>query len=138
VVQNLSFVALPVPKMTPLPLPERVLRLTNQWMSVLRMAGLFLLFVLVYLMLLRPLQKLLMASFRQAPRPAATAANATAPAAAVNNDEIETLEGELEGANSEVKRVVMLKRSLVDKVKSEPEASSRLLENWIRQGKAAS
>ena len=51
---------------------------------------------------------------------------------------MEEFETELEGTNSEVKRVVMLKRNLVDKVKSEPEASSRLLENWIRQGKAAS
>ncbi len=150
VVQNLSFVALPVPKVEPLPLPERVLRLTNQWMSVLRIAGLFLLFGLAYLLLLRPLQKLLMASLRQAPQPAAalgtgaaTAAGAAASpsaaaALAAKDDEVEAFVSELEGANSEVKRVVMLKRNLVDKVKSEPEASSRLLENWIRQGKAAS
>jgi flagellar M-ring protein FliF len=140
VVQNLSFVALPVPKMTPLPLPERVLRLTNQWMSLLRIAGLFLLLAFGYLMLLRPLQKLLLASFRQGPQPAALGggAAATAMPEAAKDKEMEEFETELEGTNSEVKRVVMLKRNLVDKVKSEPEASSRLLENWIRQGKAAS
>ena len=57
---------------------------------------------------------------------------------AAKDVEVEAFESELEGTNSEVKRVVMLKRNLVDKVRSEPEASSRLLENWIRQGKAAS
>jgi flagellar M-ring protein FliF len=141
VVQDLSFLALPVPQMTPLPLPERVRQITNQWMSVLRIAGLLLLFVLVYLMLLRPLQKMLMAGIRQAPQPAAAnagAGSATAKVAAAKDEEVEAFETELEDANSEVKRVVMLKRNLVDKVKNEPEASSRLLENWIRQGKAAS
>jgi flagellar M-ring protein FliF len=145
VVQNLSFVALPVPKLAPVPLPERVLRLTNQWMSVVRVAGLFLLFGLVYLVVLRPLKKQLMASFRQMPQAAPAGAVAGDGAAAGTNAvpaakdvEVAMFESELEGTNSEVKRVVMLKRNLVDKVKSEPEASSRLLENWIRQGKAAS
>jgi flagellar M-ring protein FliF len=149
VVQNLSFVALPAPKAAPVPLPERVLRVTNQWMSVVRLAGLFLLFALVYFIVLRPLKKQLLASFRQMPQPAAATAGAataggaernaaTGPMAEATDEEVVLFESELEGANSEVKRVVMLKRNLVEKVKSEPAGSTRLLENWIRQGKAAS
>jgi flagellar M-ring protein FliF len=136
VVQNLSFRTLPAPKLAPIPLPDRLLRLTNQWMGVLRLVGLFALFALVYLIVLRPLKKQVLASFRQMPQPEAKPAAAVS--ATANAEEAEGLEGELQATNSDVKRVVMLKRNLVEKVKSEPESASRLLENWIRQGKAAS
>lgn len=143
VVQNLSFRKLPVPKITPLPLPDRLLRLTNQWMGALRLVGLFLLFLIVYLVVLRPLKKQVLASFRQLPHPASLPAEisgseAKAVPAQDDDDSAGELEGELELANSDVKRVVMLKRNLVEKVKTEPESASRLLENWIRQGKTAS
>lgn len=143
VVQNLSFQALPVPKLTPVPLPDRLLEMANRWMGVLRLAGLFLLFGLVYLIFLRPLKNQVLTNLRQAPQAA------TPPAALAQNSEENTetpegegrdveFESELQVTNSDVKRVVMLKRNLVEKVKSEPAAAGRLLENWIRKGKVAS
>jgi flagellar M-ring protein FliF len=141
VVQNLSFRKLPVPKLGPVPLPDRLLRLTKQWMGALRLAGLLLVFGLIYLVVLRPLKKQVMASFRQMPQagqPALAGSETKAGEADEEHTNAEEFESELEVTNSDVKRVVMLKRNLVEKVKSEPEASSRLLENWIRQGKAAS
>jgi hypothetical protein len=43
---------------------------------------------------------------------------------------------ELASPGSEVKRVVALKRQLVDKIKTEPAAASRLVQKWVRQGEA--
>jgi flagellar M-ring protein FliF len=144
VVQNLSFQVLPAPKLEPVPLPERVLRLTDKWMGVLRLAGLFALFALVYWVLLRPLKNQVITSLRQMPKLAAEPVAAIGAVGAKMGEalgtpaELQEFESELQVTNSEVKRVVMLKRNLVDKVKSEPEAAGRLVENWIRQGKGAS
>ena len=43
---------------------------------------------------------------------------------------------ELGDIKAEVKRTVMLKRQLVEKIKGNPEAASRLIQNWIRQSEA--
>lgn len=143
VVQNLSFQALPVPKLAPVPLPDRLLEMANRWMGVLRLAGLLLLFGLVYLILLRPLKNQVLANLRQVPQAATSSpvlvqdSEAKTKEAGDENG-FEALESELQVTNSDVKRVVMLKRNLVEKVKNEPAAASKLLGNWIRQGKAAS
>jgi hypothetical protein len=39
----------------------------------------------------------------------------------------------LEETNSDVQRVVKLKKHLVDKVKKEPVAASQLIRNWIHE-----
>ena len=43
------------------------------------------------------------------------------------------LERELNETNSEVERVVKMKRHLVEKVKSEPGAASQLVRHWINE-----
>jgi hypothetical protein len=42
--------------------------------------------------------------------------------------------GELTEINTEVKRTVVLKNQLVERIKKNPEAASRLIQNWVRQG----
>jgi flagellar biosynthesis/type III secretory pathway M-ring protein FliF/YscJ len=52
------------------------------------------------------------------------------PGAAVSDID---LERELSETNSEVERVVKMKRHLVEKVKSEPGAASQLVRQWINE-----
>ena len=141
-VQNLSFQILPFEEPVP-PTPlEKVLQLIERYMVVLRYLALGLLFILVYLLLLRPVKKEVLATFRKlpaqlkpSPQPkAALAAGATGGELSSKPDEPSSvdLEQELNNTTSEVKRTVMLKRHLVDKVKKEPVGSSRLIQNWIR------
>jgi hypothetical protein len=47
-----------------------------------------------------------------------------------------SLQNELASTSSEVKRAVMLKKHLADKVKKEPQGASRLIQNWIRHDEA--
>ena len=141
-VQNFSFQALPVEQPTPPTIVQRVQTFTERWTVVLRYAGLLLIFALVYFIVLRPIKKQLLASLRAAVPQNLAAIKPHAPiegraAAGGSGASGPTLEEELGETGSDVKRVVMLKRDLVEKVKKEPTASSRLVQNWIRQTQGA-
>jgi flagellar biosynthesis/type III secretory pathway M-ring protein FliF/YscJ len=41
---------------------------------------------------------------------------------------------ELTDINTEVKKTVVLKNQLAERIKKDPEAASRLIQNWVRQG----
>ena len=109
---------------------------------MLRYAGLLLIFALVYFIVLNPIKAQLIASFRAVRaeglavvKPHAAAEGRSA-AGGVGEKGL-VLEEEVGETGSDVKRVVMLKRDLVDKVKKEPGSSSRLVQNWIRQTQEA-
>lgn len=139
-VQSFSFQALPVEEPTPPTAVQRVQTFTEHWIVVLRYAGLFLIFALVYFIVLRPIKKQLLASLRATPSENLAAVKPRVPtegrSAAATGSPVEkglALEEEISETSSDVKRVVMLKRDLVDKVKKEPGSSSRLVQSWIRQ-----
>lgn len=133
VVENLPFSTAPPTPVPPPPMAERILRELNRWMAVVRLGALWGLFLLAYLLLLRPLQRQLREALRTRAQP--PPAPAAAPAAA---EPIEKqFEDELAQANSTVQQILVLKRSLVDKVKHEPESATRLLEAWIQEKKAS-
>ncbi|HUA01632.1 MAG TPA: flagellar basal-body MS-ring/collar protein FliF [Candidatus Aquilonibacter sp.] len=159
-VQNFSFQALPVEQPTPPTVVQRVQTFTQHWIVGLRYLGLFVIFALVYFIVLRPIKKQLIESLRATPethapparphvaaeRRAVAAATGGAAAVAAGGagaadggpaEKAFALEEELAETGSDVKRVVMLKRDLVEKVKKEPSSSSRLVQNWIRQTEPA-
>jgi flagellar biosynthesis/type III secretory pathway M-ring protein FliF/YscJ len=126
-----------VEKLTLPTVTQKVLWITERWVVPIRFAALLLLFGIVYLVMLRPIKNQVLTSFRAASAALPPArANLNQPgshgpgAAEIGMD----LEAELASVNSDVGKAVMLKRHLVDKVKAEPESSSRLIQNWIRQG----
>jgi flagellar M-ring protein FliF len=142
-VQNISFASIsPGP---PPNLPERLAPLLQEWMGVVRYAGLAALFLLVYLLLLRPLKKQIIAALAvEQPRlprgiierralGKAEAPEESAPEAGESADQSV---GELTEINAEVKKTVVLKNQLVERIKKNPEAASRLIQNWVRQGEA--
>jgi flagellar M-ring protein FliF len=142
-VQNVSFASIsPGP---PPNLPERLAPLLQEWMGVVRYAGLAALFLLVYLLLLRPVKKQIIAALSveqpRLPR-GITQHRALGQGEAPEASEPEAGEsadqgvGELTDINAEVKKTVVLKNQLVERIKKNPQAASRLIQNWVRQGEA--
>jgi len=124
-VENLSFQE-PAPE--PISAPGKIDRwrvILEPWSWILRYVGLAALFMVVYLLILRPVKKQALAAFRELP--AKLAAKAIPPTPSAN-----ALAGEGE-ATAEGKRATQLKRLLTDKVKAEPDATSRLVQSWVRE-----
>ncbi len=128
-VQNLSFQQQPEQAAEPPSKLDRVRVTLNDWSSMIRYAALLILFLLAYLFLLRPIKKQAMEAFRQLPE--RTAAQIKA----------ETVAGELAGISGDVnslsdaqRKTLGLQRQLADKAKSEPAATGRLVQSWLREG----
>jgi flagellar M-ring protein FliF len=143
-VQNISFVATssegPPPN-----LPERLAPVFQEWMGVIRYAGLAALFLAIYWLVLRPIKRQIVAAWAvEQPQLAGKAlgqgalgqAGKLAPELQAKAGEGESVpEGlleELSPISTERKRTVLLKGQLVEKIKGNPEAASRLIQNWIR------
>jgi flagellar M-ring protein FliF len=143
-VQNVSFVNSPYEAPEALPITERVRVVTEKWIWLARYLVLLALFAMIYLLVLRPVKNQLLLSFQepagQIRSPAfagAFAGSAGSPGAALGQPSAPVsdidLERELNETNSEVERVVKMKRHLVEKVKSEPAAASQLVRHWINE-----
>ena len=127
-VQSLSFQAdhvevPPAPSVT-----QRVQTVVQQWSSLFRYAAIFLLFATVYAVLLRPVKKQVLLSLRELSQRSHLRASST-PKEVLGASSPNTIEGETTTVES-----VRLKRQALEKVKTEPVATSRLLQNWIREG----
>jgi flagellar M-ring protein FliF len=132
-VENLSFQELPLETVPPPSKSEHWRQLLAPWSWMLRYVALAALFVVVYLLILRPVKKVAMTAFRELPGKAA-ARNPSQPLPASG------VAGTLETAaqpQGEGQRAKELKRMLTDKVKAEPVAASRLVESWVREDQDA-
>jgi flagellar biosynthesis/type III secretory pathway M-ring protein FliF/YscJ len=147
-VQNVSFTGIS-PEGAPPNLPERLAPVLQEWMGVIHYMGLAALFFLIYFLLLRPVKRQIVAAFAveqpQLPGRASeqgalgkaqTAAHELKPKVGEGEGGEEGVPGELTGINAEVRRTVVLKNQLVERIKKNPEAASRLIQNWVRQSEA--
>jgi len=141
-VENIPFVAPPEETPAPLPIVQRVRILTEQWIWLVRYAVLLVLFGLVYLLVLRPIVNQLLEALRQGSQSAVPALAGAAGGGQLTGAVSEAggatlsagdLERELSQSNSEVDRVVRMKKHLADRVKQEPAAASQLVRTWINQ-----
>jgi flagellar M-ring protein FliF len=135
--QNISFTTPPVDAPVPIGKFQRVVMFAERWTGVLRYVALLALFVLVYALVLRPVKKQVIAMF-QAPFRHGLPAGDTASAAAAASLAAETTRAALapqlaSRETSEVRQAVALKKDLVNKVKGDPLAASRLIQNWLRE-----
>jgi len=126
-VENLAFQELPAEKVAPPTKLETTRRIVVEWLGLLRYAGILALFFIVYFLMLRPVKKQLITAFRELPGRVAASNRAAATAAA---------EIELPSSSEQSRHAAALKKQLADKVKSEPEAASRLVQGWIRGTKS--
>jgi flagellar biosynthesis/type III secretory pathway M-ring protein FliF/YscJ len=123
-----------------LPLPpgklQRFVVFTEHWTGALRYVALSLLFLAVYLLILRPVKKHVFTILESTPQPALSgeaAALATMPI----NGGLSGLPSETgKGVSPEVEEAISLKKKLALKVKSDPQGASRLIQNWLRKSEA--
>ncbi len=133
--QNISFVQAPPEVLVPPGKVHRVMTFVERWTGLLRYAALLLMFGLVYLLVLRPIKNQVVGILRSPPRAVVQAGAAGMLPAAVEGGEgaIPRPAMAAEGASTEVSHTIQLKKELVNKVKSDPESASRLVQNWVRE-----
>ena len=130
-VQNLSFRESEVEAPPKPSLAERVQVVLHDWSSLVRYGSLLTLFLLAYSLLLRPVKKQILATMKQLPaRKAAPQAEAGPAGQVLPRDPGAELLSEL----PDLQQALALKKQLVDKVKAEPSAASRLVQGWLREG----
>ncbi|MGA2744886.1 MAG: flagellar basal-body MS-ring/collar protein FliF [Candidatus Sulfotelmatobacter sp.] len=125
-VENISFEQSPVDPPAKPPIVERVRTTLNDWSSIVRYAALILLFLLVYMLLLRPLKKQLLTTFKELPSKIAAKAQPANPA--------ELAAGQEAQMTPEQARAAALKKQLVEKVTAEPAATGKLIQSWLHEG----
>jgi len=128
-VQNLSFEQIPSDAPVKMPVTERVRTILNDWSNIVRYAALILLFLLVYSLLLRPLKKQLLTTFRELPARIASkrSQGGAAEAELGPGNDVATL-------SVGQQRATALKKQLVEKVKTEPAVTGKLVQAWLNEG----
>jgi len=124
-VQNLSFDEAPVETPAKPTVVEKVRVTLSDWSSLVRYAALILLFLLAYALLLRPMKKQLITTFRELPA-VISAKNKAAVAELAPGQELATLPPDKQ-------RSVTLKKQLLEKANAEPQATSKLIQAWIHE-----
>lgn len=130
-VQNMTFDD-PSGADAPPTLAEKIQEGAKQFSMPLRYAALLLLFAMVWALMIRPVQKQVLASLKELPAPPAT--SAILQATSVTNAELATsaataaLENDAETSK--------LKRELSDLVQAEPASMTRTLQSWLREDHA--
>lgn len=144
-VQNISFEQPPVETPPPPTKVEQVLEVTQKWRETVRYGVLLLLFLMTYLIVLRPIKKQMVRTLQGAEpedpetldgevveAEAATAELPGGPAVALQNAasaaELAAVQASQDEAVSK-----QLKQILVERVTREPATASKLVQNWIRQ-----
>jgi flagellar M-ring protein FliF len=121
-VQNLSFDHPVAAELPPITLVDKARKGINDYSSIIRYAGLLALFLLVYLLMLRPIQKRALA----APNPLLAASRTTVVGEAGTVSIGET------AANLALRSQV-LRKQLAEFVKAEPESSTNAVRAWLRE-----
>jgi flagellar M-ring protein FliF len=127
-VQNLSFQQSPNQTPPPPSKVDRIRVVVNDWSSLIRYAVIFLLFMLTYVLLLRPIKKQALSAFSQLPdRSAVQLRNEMAASQVPGSSEVMTL--------SDAERQSLgLQKQLTERAKSEPAVTGRLVQAWLREG----
>jgi flagellar M-ring protein FliF len=121
-VQNLAFDHVEAAELTPPTLVERTAKGLNDYAEVVRYAGLLVLFLLVYMLMIRPIQKRALAT----PIPVLAANRAPVFAEPESGTLVET-------AASMTNRSLILKKQLADFVRAEPESSTTAVRAWLQE-----
>jgi flagellar M-ring protein FliF len=128
-IENLSFDQAPVEVLVKPTITERVRVTLNDWSSSVRYGALIVLFLLAYVLLLRPLKKQLLVTFRELPgRVASGTVKAGNDAAGVSETQ------DAASLSPEHQRAASIRKQLLEKVKTEPAAAGKLIQAWLNEG----
>jgi flagellar M-ring protein FliF len=122
-VQNLTFDRPQAENMTPPSFLDNARKGLNDYSSVVRYSALFVLFFLVYMLMIRPIQKRVLAT----PVPAMAKAISPHPAEQHAN------EAAAGSATNLLQHSIVLKKQLAEFVKAEPESSTTAVRAWLRE-----
>ncbi len=128
-VQNLSFEEIPVETPAKPSMTDRVRVTLNDWSNIVRYGMLILLFLLAYWLLLRPLKKQLLTTFKELP---ARVASQKLQGAGGGRSDI--VSGQEMASLTAEQRASALKRQLGDSVRTEPAAATKLIQAWLNEG----
>lgn len=123
-VQNLSFDRAEAVDTEPPSFAERARQGLTEYATAVRYGVLLLLFFLIYFLMLRPIQKRALAAPPAEPEPIVPEISA------------EAVKNNLEAPDTEAilaQRALLLKKQLVEFVKSEPESSTTAVRAWLRE-----
>jgi flagellar M-ring protein FliF len=127
-VQNLSFQQSPQQVPTPPSKVDRIRVIINDWSSLIRYGVIVVLFLLTYMLLLRPIKKQALSAFSQLPDKSAAQLKAeVATSEASGSSEVMTL-------SDADRRSLGLQKQIAEKAKSEPAVAGRLVQAWLREG----
>jgi len=127
-VQNLSFQQSAVQSPSSPGAVERIRVMVNDWSSLIRYAGIILLFLLTYVLLLRPIKKQAISAFSQLPDRSAAQLKAEMAASEVAGSP------EVMALSDSERRSLGLQKQIAEKAKSEPAVTGRLVQAWLREG----
>jgi flagellar biosynthesis/type III secretory pathway M-ring protein FliF/YscJ len=129
--ENISFVVPVVDVPAPPGKVQKFVNYAERWTGLLRYAGLLALFAVVYLLLLRPVKQQVLRILHSpgAALPASEPGNLAALPAGITGAIPDAKTGEL----SDVSAAVTLKKELVARVKSNPQAAGQVIETWMRE-----
>ncbi|MGA7573832.1 MAG: flagellar basal-body MS-ring/collar protein FliF [Terriglobales bacterium] len=130
-VENLAFQTVPLESPAAPGKLDKWRLLILPWAGALRYVGITLLFLFVYAVVLRPVQKQAIAAFKQIP--AHLSRPLTAGSAGASPNGLAAMD--LPQGSEEAKRAGVLKKEISDKIKAEPAAASRLVQAWIHEPK---
>jgi flagellar M-ring protein FliF len=117
-VQNLAFDTPPEVDVPPVTAMDRARQGLTQYSSYVRYGGLLLLFILAYMLMIKPIQKRMIAGITEMPKQPLL----PEPEAVL----------ELPPHSSEGSRTLALKQAIVRQVLAEPAAGARVVQTWMR------
>jgi flagellar M-ring protein FliF len=126
-VQSIAFAQPPAEVPVKPTLAVRVNTVVQRWTALLRYGAIALLFLVVYVFVLRPVRKQFLAAIKPLKLAAPPASKLAAPQEPVLPSTAEALLPGLSSAEPE------LRKQVVEKVKKEPANAGKLIQTWLRQ-----
>lgn len=137
-VQNIPFQIPESEKPVPPSLPDRVRIVTERWTGLLRYVGVFALFLLAYVLILKPVKTRVLAAIDATPTNVAAQNQLGAGDAAIlpgNEYNGPAAIGAMAG-NPQLLRAAALQQQMALRVKSDPGGATRPVQDWLRGGRA--
>ena len=133
-VENISFRQNPAE--TPIPPSQinTIRALLREWSETLRYLGVTILFLFVYFIVLRPVKKQALDTFRQLAARAKGAAAENSEADVLPGADTRSLDSPAPAVSEDRQRAKQLKQQMAEKIKAEPAAAGRLVQTWMKEG----
>jgi flagellar M-ring protein FliF len=153
-VQNITFQTPPGEKLDAPTFGDRVRIISERWTGMLRYAVLLVIFLLLYMLILNPVKKQVLAAFEVPQTQPALAGGGGLPGVAANGalgsptglqaGGSESLPGisaaslnPASATNAELQRALSMRQQVVSNVKADPEKAGELLQNWLGESGAS-